>query len=92
MIVTYAQSSSVKEAISKTFDGKHPCAVCKLVQNGTQSEKKEQAPKLETKLDPWVSLNESMLCPPARFSLCQMAGEIALIRIETPPIPPPRAA
>ena len=30
-------------ALSKTFDGKHPCKLCKLVKEGKKSESKSEA-------------------------------------------------
>ncbi len=51
MIVSYSQQSSFAEALGKTFDGKHPCCLCKLVQQGKASEKKQGMQKPETKLD-----------------------------------------
>jgi hypothetical protein len=52
MIVSYSREAGFEQAISNTFDGKHPCKICKLVQEGKKAEqhqahaaflKKEQA-------------------------------------------------
>jgi hypothetical protein len=40
MIVTFSQTSSLREAVAKTFDGEHPCNICKLVTKAQKSEKK----------------------------------------------------
>lgn len=40
MIVTYAQSMSVGQAMALTFGGEHPCGLCKAVEAGQQQEKK----------------------------------------------------
>ena len=37
MFVSFAQTEPVKEALVKTFDGNHPCKVCKLVQQGRET-------------------------------------------------------
>ncbi len=42
MAVTYsAESGSVMDGLEMTFDGMHPCAMCKVVQEGTQEQKKQ---------------------------------------------------
>lgn len=40
MIVKYSRGSSVAEALEKTFDGKHPCCMCKAI-------KKARAPSAD---------------------------------------------
>jgi hypothetical protein len=49
MIVAYSKEGDVSAAISKTFDGKHPCAVCSVVQDGRTQEQKK-APTLQSEL------------------------------------------
>jgi hypothetical protein len=52
MIVAYTKDGNVSTAISQTFDGKHPCAVCCAVQDGRkQEEKKAPGLQLELKKD-----------------------------------------
>src|SRR6184192_2864605 len=41
MAVSYTQNSTLKEALLKTFDGKHPCTLCKVVQQGKNAQKKQ---------------------------------------------------
>jgi hypothetical protein len=92
MIVNYAQTDSVREAFSKTFDGKHPCAVCKFVQHGTQNEKKPQAFKSMPKLDPMIQSDVPVFESRAPFPICSTDEPILLSRRYLPPIPPPRQA
>jgi len=52
MIVAYSRDGDVSTAISRTFDGKHPCTLCCAVQDGRkQEEKKAPALQLELKKD-----------------------------------------
>jgi hypothetical protein len=52
MIVAYTKDGNVSTAISRTFDGKHPCAVCSAVRDGRkQEEKKAPGLQLELKKD-----------------------------------------
>ena len=50
MFVNFSQTAPVMVALEKTFDGRHPCKLCKVVQAGQESEKKQEMQKLETKL------------------------------------------
>ena len=34
MALRFSLSDSVGQALAKTFDGKHPCALCKIVKQG----------------------------------------------------------
>lgn len=42
MAVTYSVEKGVVEGLSETFDGEHPCPLCKMVNEGVKT---EQAPK-----------------------------------------------
>jgi hypothetical protein len=42
MIVDYAEDSSVTEALAKTFDGQHPCQICKAVASGKEQERESR--------------------------------------------------
>ena len=59
MIVAYSRDSTVQQAVSKTFDGQHPCPLCKAIEQGREQEKQQdQKPsKSSGKLDPGI------LCP-----------------------------
>jgi hypothetical protein len=43
MVVSYSQDAPLREALAKTFDGKHPCPLCKEIAKGKQSEKKSES-------------------------------------------------
>ena len=92
MVVTYSQDGTLGEALSKTFDGKHPCKLCKAVQEGQKSEKKETALKLDIKKEFWSEAEITLPCPPTDFSLLPSFSHSALSRTETPPVPPPRGS
>lgn len=52
MVVSYSQSATISEAISMTFDGEHPCKLCKVVKQGRKAEQEKPATlKVETKFD-----------------------------------------
>ena len=92
MTINYAHDSSFKEALAKTFDGKHPCKLCKAVAEGKKSEHKQTLLKVETKLDFFLAHNSLLLAPPLPFVLLPGEPDSALLRADPPPTPPPRAA
>lgn len=92
MVVKYSESFPLQEALVKTFDGKHPCKICKVVKDGKKSEQKQSLLKVETKLDFWLVRRPVLLYPPTAFSVFTSEVAIAQIRTESPPAPPPRAA
>lgn len=90
MVITYSSDSTFTQALSKTFDGKHPCKMCKVVQEGQKSEKKESALKVELKKEFWNVAEISIPCAPTSFVVLPTLSDLALNRTETPPVPPPR--
>jgi hypothetical protein len=51
----------MQEAAKKTFDGEHPCALCKVVKESKSQEERKPLAKSEMKLDvvlPLSSLTE----------------------------------
>jgi len=90
MVFSYAQTTTLREAFAMTFDGQHPCPVCKMVAESKKSEKRPDSPRVDTKLDFFLDAPPAILIRPAR-----VAGQFALStaprpRAEAPPTPPPR--
>jgi hypothetical protein len=42
MFVRFAREDPIGTALAKTFDGQHPCPLCRKVQEGRRSEQQEQ--------------------------------------------------
>ncbi|WP_133795452.1 hypothetical protein [Prosthecobacter fusiformis] len=51
MLISYARDGSLIEAVSKTFDGEHPCPLCKAVENGQKQDQEKSANTPIKKLD-----------------------------------------
>ena len=84
------RTCSVTEALEKTFDGKHPCALCKAVAAGKKSEQKQPLTKLEVKIDFWLApAGCSVVAPPQVGHTLPLADAFSS-RVESPPTPPPR--
>jgi hypothetical protein len=90
MAVTYSRETCFTEALAKTFDGRHPCKLCKFVAENQKSEKKPDAQKVETKFDPFCASKQLFVIssPPAQPQ-AYVPG-LLLVRNEAPPLPPPR--
>ena len=94
MLVDYSRTESVTSAVSKTFDGKHPCHLCNRVVKESSSERKlpatfDPAQKVGFFLAPRVV--EASPPPRARHnypaSLFLMPGDVFV----EPPGPVPRS-
>jgi hypothetical protein len=92
MLWTYSSEGSLITAVEKTFDGQHPCDLCKTIAKSRSSEEKApaRAPLQLAKIDA-VVLTESGMAEPVfgetNWSPVTVHGEM---RLETPPVPPPR--
>jgi len=93
MIVQYSQQSGLNGAIAQTFDGEHPCPVCKAIQDGKKQEQNKR-PVLQAKL------KQDFLSPWNRFQFHQGWLEVKYpgpseahegLTFE-PAVPPPRTA
>ena len=53
MLVRYTRDNGLSRAISMTFDGRHPCALCKVVQKGQAEDQQPDRPlpSSQTKLE-----------------------------------------
>jgi hypothetical protein len=90
MVAGYSQTAPLKAALVKTFDGKHPCPICKFVAKGKKSEQKQEMQKLLTKLDFFLASVPTGLFPPVPDALCFTTSPSAAARGDAPPTPPPR--
>jgi hypothetical protein len=92
MFNRFSQNDSLVVALTKTFDGKHPCPLCKIIEKNKKSDQKQNAVRTEIKIDCILLCDSS---GPKR-SEAVISGhfvfpcESALVRYERPPVPPPR--
>ena len=92
MLVNYSQGATLGEAWAKTFDGKHPCNLCKVVRDGKKSERKHELLKVEVKFDFSYVAGTAWLFPPRPCPQFIPADSSALARLDAPLTPPPRSA
>jgi len=80
----------VKEAVTETFDGNHPCNICKAIAAGKQSEKKTEF-SFETQKLEFPPLKENfVLIAPSLFQLLPQENFSAKSLAQKPLIQPPR--
>jgi hypothetical protein len=91
MLAENLQTSSLSQAIQRTFDGKHQCCLCKEIAKDKQSEKKSDVQNEFKKLDFSHSHSEFVFCAPSRFYEVRAANDIAISLAEAPSLPPPKA-
>ena len=90
MVVTYSKSGPVTVALAKTFDGQHPCKLCKEIAKGKQTEKKSEFKfelrKLEFPYVPFAFIFRA----PSSFWEVRVGEDRADLLTQAPPFPPPR--
>jgi hypothetical protein len=92
MTVTYAQDASLTEAIEKTFDGKHACQLCKMVDEGKQKEQQQSTTVQKHKLE-LIGSEATIWVLPAEAFLSEFAPVSSWCSFREPPtLPPPRVA
>jgi hypothetical protein len=92
MVARYSQTEPIKAALSKTFDGKHPCPICKFVAKENKSEQKQETQSLLAKLDFFLASSQVSIYPPIPDPLNAAPARTPDARSETPPTPPPRTS
>ena len=90
MLADNLQRSSFSEAVQRTFDGEHPCAMCKQISAGKKEEKKAEFSFSIKKLE-FVSHNATRVFQPdAPFYLLSDSPDAMPTLPHQPPSPPPR--
>jgi len=91
MLANNLRSDSLTRAVSKTFDGEHPCPLCKAIAAGKKTEKKSEAVAPVMKLEFPPVAAAVLLFPPALFKLLPPQTFFANSSFAKPPVPPPRS-
>ena len=94
MLISYARDGAVMEAVQKTFDGQHGCALCHKVKQGRESSGKQQhqqqngdsAQKITAVL---VELTRLVMPAGDTFEYSPLHAQ-PVHRSELPETPPPR--
>jgi len=90
MVAAYSRQATLAEALAKTFDGNHPCALCKRIAEGKRTEKKSDERFEAKKLDFAYLLPAFVFVAPELPESPQGALLASRLLIYAPPVPPPR--
>jgi hypothetical protein len=90
MFISYSHEASLKAALVKTFDGQHPCALCKQVAQGKQAEKKAEFEPAGKKFEFSYTPAVFEFRAPSYCWETSAPAVCAAPMAHTPPVPPPR--
>jgi hypothetical protein len=91
MLAENLRTTSFADAVSRTFDGQHPCSLCKVIASAKKSEKRMEFPQPVTRLEFPLTTQSLLLVAPTCFQLVPIGNELAESLLHQPPTPPPRA-
>jgi hypothetical protein len=90
MVISYSQEGSVTEAVVKTFDGDHPCGLCKQIAKGKRTERKAGYKFELGKLKfPHAPVTFIFCTQPLLWEI-GASDQTAELVTHAPPVPPPR--
>lgn len=90
MLATHLRTDSVSEAITKTFDGEHPCQMCHQISAGKKAEKKADLPLPIKKQEFVTERPVFVFVAPQDFRLAPSGHSHLDGLIHRPAVPPPR--
>lgn len=90
MLAKNLRSHAFEDALVKTFDGNHPCGLCKEITAGKKSEKQTDFPALAKKLEFVTDRPILVFSPPVTFYLVPEQTPSGQLFSLQPPVPPPR--
>jgi hypothetical protein len=92
MLANNLRTVSLTEAVQRTLDGRHPCALCKQIATGKNSEKKTQYPTQLQRFEFLTAASAHVFAAPTRFCLLWLSSRASKSVPLAPPTPPPRVA
>ena len=95
MVHDFSKTGSLTEAVGKTFDGQHPCAMCKKLTSARSGEEKAPATlKVDKKAEVFVASSPSEAPMPIIRPLVYGPAPFVVMpeRVFAPPVPVPIAA
>jgi len=91
MLASNLESCSFHDAVARTFDGSHPCPLCKAIAAGKKSEQKNQVAFGQQKLDFPPVQERLLLIAPSPVEILSPNTFAASI-LQKPLTPPPRGS
>jgi hypothetical protein len=78
------------QAVNHTFDGRHPCCLCKAIAAAQKNQKKSEAAASSLKMEFPLANKTWRPVPPGRFEMLFAADRFADALPSKPLLPPPR--
>lgn len=91
MVVAYSQTAPVSEAVAKTFDGQHPCKLCKEIAKAKKSDQKSEYKFEPNKFEFRFVAAVFTFRAPSGFWLTSETDDVAPTLSYSPAVPPPRS-
>lgn len=92
MLAKQARHSHLAEAVQKTFDGAHPCSLCKGI---SRAQEKERKPPVRAEFHnfPLLQTSDGIAVATLEFSTALMEKTVLIpVRSRRPDHPPPRVS
>lgn len=90
MLANNLQSYSLRDATNMTFDGNHPCPLCRAIAAAKKTEQKNQISFEGQKLEFPPLQGNVILIAPSRFDVLPLPNAFVVSVRLKPPTPPPR--
>ena len=91
MVIDYARTAPLQTALVETFDGEHPCPMCKAIQKAKESQQRLEMAQPTLKLEAWLPRAAAAAPPDRPWSWMPAPGDAAgPSHTDPPPVPPPR--
>jgi len=91
MLADNLRGGSLSEAVSRTFDGQHPCELCRQIATGKRAEQKSTFVGVKLKLEFVKGSAMTPLQSPRLAGLSALAAIGPHSRLNQPAVPPPRS-
>ena len=91
MLTDNLRKGSLVEAVERTFDGKHPCCLCRQIAAGRKSQKQSEFPAQFKRFEFLSATPRFLFTAPASFWYLTTADDFFKSVCRAPPAPPPRA-
>ena len=94
MVLSNVRHENIGTAIEQTFDGQHPCPLCKRIEKARESESKQQTPQqvAASKLNLFYQARIIILTPAGKCQELRPCDTFAQVRPHRPLLQPPREA
>jgi len=89
MLARHLQAEPLQKALAKTFDGKHPCCLCKAIEAAKKTQKKVEVSQV-LRLEFLPAGEGFVLLSPPNLRISPATNLSLAAVAQRPPTPPPR--